>query len=74
MIVPGVFLSFLRTYDGNYNTGWGGVYTVIGNLSFILSTLLWVLLEAIYPYSVPFSSVTYLCLGLAVFLMSTKRN
>lgn len=44
VIVPGVFLSFLRTYDENYNTGWGGVYTVIGNLSFISSTVLWILL------------------------------
>lgn len=74
VIIPGVFLSFLRTYDENYNTGWGGVYTVIGNMSFILSTMLWILLEAVYPYSVPFSLVTYLLLALSIFLMSYKRN
>lgn len=44
VIIPGVFLSFLRTYDENYNTGWGGVYTVIGNMTFIISTMLWILL------------------------------
>lgn len=74
VIVPGVFLSFLRTYDENYNTGWGGVYTVIGNLSFILSTVLWVLLEAVYPYSIPFSLITYSFLAISIFLMSYKRN
>ena len=74
VIIPGVFLSFLRTYDENYNTGWGGVYTVIGNMSFIISTMLWIGLEAVYPYSVPFSLVTYSCLALAIFLMSYKRN
>ena len=74
VIIPGVFLSFLRTYDENYNTGWGGVYTVIGNMSFIISTMLWIALEAVYPYSVPFSLVTYSCLALAIFLMSYKRN
>lgn len=35
VIVPGVLLSYLRTYDENYNTGWGGVYTVVGNLALL---------------------------------------
>lgn len=43
VIIPGVFLSLLRTYDENYNTGWGGVYTLIGNLFFVASTVLWVM-------------------------------
>lgn len=74
VIVPGVFLSLLRAYDENYNTGWGGVYTVVGNLAFVLSTLFWVLLEAVYPYTIPFSSVTYPSLILSVVVISYKRN
>jgi hypothetical protein len=42
VILPGVLLSYLRMYDSNYNTGYGGVYTVVGNLSFILSTIVWI--------------------------------
>jgi hypothetical protein len=42
IIVPGVLLSFLRTYDENFNTGWGGVYTIWGNLSFLIATLFWI--------------------------------
>lgn len=74
VIVPGVFLSFLRTYDENYNTGWGGVYTIIGNLSFISSTMIWVLLEAVFPYSIPFCLITYSSLALAIWVISYKRN
>lgn len=74
VIVPGVFLSFLRKYDENYNTGWGGVYTTFGNLAFIFGTLLWVLLEAIYPFSIPFSLITYPTLFVLVGLLSIKRN
>ena len=44
VIIPGVFLSFLRKYDENYNTGWGGVYTVFGNLAFVFGTVLWVVI------------------------------
>ena len=42
VIIPGVMLSFLRSYDENYTTGWGGVYTVVGNTAFILSTVIWI--------------------------------
>jgi hypothetical protein len=42
IIIPGVFLSYLRTYDENYSARWGGVYTVIGNISFLLGTTAWV--------------------------------
>jgi hypothetical protein len=31
-------------------------------------------IEAIYPFSIPFSLVTYLSLMLAVFLIALKRN
>ena len=74
VIVPGVFLSFLRKYDENYNTGWGGVYTTIGNFAFVVGTVLWVILEWLYPFSVPFSLVSYSSLFLSVGLLSLKRN
>jgi hypothetical protein len=74
VILPGVLLSYLRTYDENYNTGWGGVYTLVGNVSFIISTFLWIILERVYPLSIPFSLVTYLFLSLSIFVISTKRN
>ncbi len=72
--MPGVLLSFLRTYDENYNTGWGGVYTVVGNLSFLGSTIIWILAEAIYPYSIPFSLVTYSLLITSICVCAFKRN
>lgn len=42
IIIPGVLLSFLRTYDNNFSTGWGGVYTLTGNVAFLLATTLWI--------------------------------
>ena len=74
VIVPGVLLSFLRKYDENFNTGWGGVYTIVGNLSFILSTTIWILIEALYPFSIPFSLITYTLLFLSILLVSFRRN
>jgi hypothetical protein len=50
------------------------VYTVWGNIVFVLSTALWIGLEAVYPFSVPFCLVTYLSLLLAVLLIALKRN
>lgn len=74
VIVPGVVLAFLRSFDENRGSKWGGVYTVWGNISVILGTILWIGLEAIYPFSIPFSLVTYLCLMLTVFLLAWTRN
>lgn len=74
IIVPGVLLSFLRSYDENFNTGWGGVYTIVGNVSFLLSTTLWIGVEVIYPFSVPFSLITYSMLLGSICLTAFKRN
>lgn len=74
IIIPGVLLAYLRRYDENFDSGWGGVYTVIGNTSFILGTIIWILLEALYPYSIPFSFITYVFLFASILLTSLKRN
>jgi hypothetical protein len=42
VIVPGVTLSYLRLYDQNRSSRWGGVYTVSGNIAFVCSTALWI--------------------------------
>lgn len=42
IIIPGVLLSYLRKYDENNGSKYGGVYTVAGNIAFILATALWV--------------------------------
>lgn len=42
VIVPGVVLAFLRSFDENRGSKWGGVYTVWGNISVILGTILWI--------------------------------
>jgi hypothetical protein len=74
VVVPGVCLSYLRKYDENFHTGMGGVYTIIGNISFIISTTIWILIEVLYPFSVPFSLITYpLTLG-SIVLTAYKRN
>lgn len=41
IIVPGVALSYLRVYDENKSSRYGGVYTVWGNITFVVSTVLW---------------------------------
>ncbi len=45
-----------------------------GNITFVLSTALWIGLEAVYPFSVPFCLVTYLSLLFAVAIIALKRN
>ena len=74
VIIPGSVLSYLRLYDENRSSRYGGVYTIWGNLTFISSTILWVGIEALYPFSVPFCLVTYSCLMLVVFLFAWRRN
>ena len=74
IIIPGVMLSYLRLFDKNRSSKWGGVYTVWGNITFVLATIIWVLLEAFYPFSVPFSLVTYSLLMLVIFLLAYTRN
>jgi hypothetical protein len=50
------------------------VYTVWGNITFVLSTALWIGLEAVYPFSIPFCLVTYFSLCLTVFVIAVRRN
>lgn len=50
------------------------MYTVWGNITFVLSTALWAGLEAIYPFSIPFCLVTYLSLMLVILLIAWRRN
>lgn len=42
IIIPGVMLSFLRQYDVNRGSGFLGVYTIYGNLTVIIGTIVWV--------------------------------
>ncbi len=74
VIIPGVTLSYLRVYDQNRSSQWGGLYTVTGNLIFVIATALWILIEYIYPFSVPFSLVTYPILMLVIFVISWRRR
>ena len=74
VILPGLLLSFLRIHDYNKGSKWFGVYTVVGNVTFILSTVLWIVIEAFYDFSVPFSLITYLSLMLIIFIVSWTRN
>jgi hypothetical protein len=74
VIIPGVMLSYLRVYDENKSSKWGGVYTISGNLIFVIATAIWVGLESVYPFSVPFSLITYPILLLSIFIISWRRN
>ena len=42
IIFPGLLISYVRLYDINRCSKWGGVYTVWGNITVILSTVLWI--------------------------------
>ena len=74
IIIPGVMLSYLRQYDVNRGSTLLGVYTIYGNLTIILATIVWVAVEYGYEFSVPFSLVTYLFLMLVTFIVSWTRN
>ncbi len=74
VIIPGVTLSFLRVYDENKSSKWGGVYTISGNITFVVSTIIWVLIELVDPFSCPFSLITCPLLMLVIFIISWKRN
>ena len=67
-------LSFLRSYDENYSKSCGGVYTVIGNAAFVLSTVIWITVEMVYPFSVPFALITYPLTLIAIIAIAFKRN
>lgn len=67
-------LAYLRIYDQNRNSKWGGVYTISGNIAFVSSTILWIGFEWIYPFTVPFSLITYSFLMIVVFLIAWRRN
>ena len=67
-------LSFLRQYDINRGSGFLGVYTIYGNLTIIIATIIWVAVEYGYEFSVPFSLVTYFCLMIVTFVISWTRN
>jgi hypothetical protein len=73
-MIPGVMLSYLRMYDENRSSRWGGVYTLSGNVTFILATIFWIGLEFVYPFSVPFSLITYPILMLTIFVVAWKRS
>jgi NADH:ubiquinone oxidoreductase subunit 6 (subunit J) len=74
VIIPGVTLSFLRVYDENKSSKWGGIYTISGNITFIISTIIWIGIEIVDPYSFPFSLVTCPLLMLVIFVISWRRN
>ena len=72
--MPGVTLSYLRVHDKQVGSKYGGVYTILGNLSFILGTIIWIAIEKVFPYSVPFSIITYPFFLIAIFIISKKRS
>jgi hypothetical protein len=74
VIIPGVTLSFLRVHDENKSSKWGGIYTLSGNITFIASTILWICIELVDPYSFPFSLITFPLLMLVIFIISWRRN
>lgn len=47
MILPGAILAYLRDYDENYHSGWKGVYTFTSIISFSISCVAWVIVEAL---------------------------
>ena len=44
-----------------------GVYTLCGNITVVIATIVWVAIEYGYPFSVPFSLVTYISLMFVTF-------
>jgi len=75
IIIPGATLSYLRLYDENMGSRYGGIYTIWGNIAFIVSIALWVIIERVWPFGgVPFCLVTYLSIMLVVFIISWRRN
>lgn len=74
VIIPGVTLSYLRVHDENKSSKWGGIYTLSGNITFVISTIIWIGIELVDPYSCPFSLVTFPLLMFVIFIISWRRN
>lgn len=74
VVIPGVTLSYLRVHDENKSSKWGGVYTLSGNLTFVLATILWIAVEYFYQFSVPFSLISYPILMLSIFVIAWRRS
>ena len=74
VIIPGVTLSYLRVYDENKSAKCGGIYTLIGNITFVSATILWIGIEYVWPWSVPFSFITYPILMLTIFIVAWRRS
>lgn len=74
MILPGAVLAYLRDYDENYHVGWKGVYTFASIISFSLSCIVWVVIEALIQYNIPFCLVIYPPFMLIIVLLSLYRN
>ena len=67
-------LSYLRLYDLNRGSMYFGVYTLCGNITVVIATIVWVAIEYGYPFSVPFSLITYISLMFVTFFVSWTRN
>jgi len=77
IIVPGVMISYLRLYDVNRGSFYLGVYTLVGNVTIIVATVLWMTISYFMSelsFSIPFSLINYFALMLVIFIVSWSRN
>ena len=74
VILPGAILTFLRDYDENYHEGWGGVYTYLSIGAYIISIIIWIIIEGITYRDVPFCLFGYPFLLATIIALAHSRN
>ena len=71
VILPGITIAYLRRFDYARDSM---LYLVFGNMLFVVSTILWILIQSISVHALPFSLITYPFLFIPVFILAYKRD
>ena len=70
IILPGVTIAYLRRYDFSRDTK---LYFIIGNLLFVISTIVWVTVCSLSVHSLPFALITYPSLFIPIIIIAYRR-
>ena len=71
IILPGITIAYLRRYDYSRDSK---LYFVFGNVLFVVSTFLWILIQSFTVHSLPFALITYPALFIPIIILAYKRD
>ena len=71
IILPGITIAFLRRYDYSRDSK---LYLVISNCLFIVSVVVWTVIQSVTVFSIPFALITYPFLFIPIFVIAYQRD